>query len=190
MQCVWTVGMAKTLLYFSCNLFICFKKFCARKWKKKKKLRPLACQRANQLCHTEWINPFFMWLPTVLHCIVANGILLPIIDLKCSFNGYSLSISSVLLHDSLVFTHTSIRFFSFLPSLEFYFIFAFLTLLMTWLSQWKERTSTKNKENLGKKIHIFALFYFQTYAQMKKYNVYIYGRITGDFLSSNGICSE
>lgn len=38
-------------------------------------------------------NPFFMWL--VQYWIEANGILLPIIDLKCSFNGYGLSISDV-----------------------------------------------------------------------------------------------
>lgn len=36
-----------------------------------------------------------MWL--VQYWIEANGILLPIIDLKCSFNGYGLSISSILL---------------------------------------------------------------------------------------------
>lgn len=43
----------------------------------------------------ERTNPFFMWL--VQYWIEANGILLPIIDLKCSFNGYGLSISSILL---------------------------------------------------------------------------------------------
>lgn len=90
------------------------------------------------------VKPFFMWL--VQYWIESNGILLPIIDLKCSFNGYGLSILNINME-------------------EFYFslvIFFFLFLFSI------DCANKKTSHSLGWNIFIIALFYFKWKKEMEK----------------------